>query len=136
MEGMSQAAKVLRASAFVELEEAIRQEKRYLGSHQPSTRIIQQKIFKVREKETEFKRYHFAHCEKTHIDVDSQEAMDYLRPKLDDAMDIIDECTTFIEEREMKKQEEDDQSSAESKEQEVAHRFDTISTLSDGTVDR
>ena len=108
---MAQTTKELRASAAIELSEAIRQAGRYLKSHQPSTRIIQQKIQKIREREDEFKRYHFAYHEKAKIEVDSDDSMKYLQEKLDSAEDIIDECMLYVEERELATREEEQKSS-------------------------
>ena len=55
---MAQAAKEMFKSSQLELEEAMRQARRYLDSHKPSTRIINQRIQRIRDKEDEFKRYH------------------------------------------------------------------------------
>ena len=55
---MAQQEKEMLKSGQIDLEEAIRQAKRYLTSHQPSTRIINQRIQKIREKE-EIKSGHY-----------------------------------------------------------------------------
>ena len=49
---MAQTAKIMRASSLAELEEAIRQAKRYLPTEKSSTRIREQKIRRISEKET------------------------------------------------------------------------------------
>ena len=48
---MAQATRDARVAAAVELDETIRKAKRYLGSYEPSTRILQQKLKRVREQE-------------------------------------------------------------------------------------
>ena len=94
---MAQAAKEMRSAAYIELQEAIRQAKRYLGSHQPSIWIIHQRIKRIRDKEEEFKRYHFAYYEKSGEGVESKDGMKELQDTLDDSMDVIDDCTMFID---------------------------------------
>ena len=79
---MSQTAKNMRASAAVELDEAIRQAKRYTKSHQPSARILNQRIKRIRETEENFIRCHYAFCEKSNVEVESDESLEYLKPKL------------------------------------------------------
>ena len=49
---MAQTAKIMRASSLAELEEAIRQAKRYLPTEKSSRRIREQKIRRISEKET------------------------------------------------------------------------------------
>ena len=97
---MAQTAKHMRASAIMKLNEAIHQAKRYMNSNQPSTRILNQRVKKIRESEENFIRCHYAFCEKSSIEVESDESLKYLRPKLDEAMDVIDRCSEFVEEKE------------------------------------
>ena len=122
---MAQAAKEARASTTVELEEAIRQAKRYLASHEPSTRIIEQRIKRIREVEAEFKRYHFVYCGKANIEIDSKEQMDYLQAKLDNSVDAIDECMAFIEDKERQQRDREDEISTESLKQEEKRKSET-----------
>ena len=90
----------------------MRQAKRYLQTSRPSTRIINQRVQKIREAEEEFKRNHFTFCEKAKIGVDSEDAMVYLRGMLDNSADVKDECEEFIEEREKQHLEEENKVSA------------------------
>ena len=104
---MSAIAEKLRASASVELEEAMRQVKRYLASNNPSVRLIQQKMRKVTEREEELKRFHFSYCNKADVAVDSEEAMKFIREKSDAATDCVDECMIYIEENEINQAEKE-----------------------------
>ena len=115
---MAQAAKEMLKSSQIELEEAMRQAKRYLDSHKPSTRIINQRIQRIRDKEDEFKRYHFVYYEKSSEGVESDEAMKVLRDTLDTSMDTIDECNVFIEDKEEKQRQEEDDSASTTRTQE------------------
>ena len=113
-EEMAQAAKEMQTSSLVTLEEAIRQAKRYLNTHKPSTRIIEQRIQRIQAADSEFRRHHITYCEKAGIGVDSTEAKNYVQPKLDDAIDAMDECTAFIEDREQSQREQDAEAQAAS----------------------
>ena len=104
---MAQTAKIMRASSLAELEEAIRQAKRYLPTEKSSRRIREQKIRRISEKD-------FTYCEKTNRKLDSNEAKNFLQPKLDSATDTIDECTSYIDEQERKNRENKDTSHAAS----------------------
>ena len=110
---MAQAAKEMLKSSQIELEEAMRQARRYLDSHKPSIRIINQRIQRIRDKEDEFKRYHFACYGKLSEGTEATDAMKVLRDTLDTSMDAIDACNVFIEEKEeQQRQEEEDSASA------------------------
>ena len=84
----------------------MRQAKRYLDSHQPSTRIVNQKLERIRDKQEELKLSHYAYCDKANIEINSDEAMTFLRGILDTAEDAIDECTLFLDSRDFDDQEE------------------------------
>ena len=104
---MAQAAKEMLASATRDLDEAIRQTTSYMEGHQPSTRILQQRIQRVREKEEEYKRVYYTYHEKAKLDIDSGEVMQNLQEKLDKVADVVDEATIFIEDKEFKQHEEE-----------------------------
>ena len=121
---MAQIAKESRALAAIELEEAIRQAQRYTTGYNPSTRIINQKTNRVREKEDEFKRCHYAYCEKAKLEISGDEAMRYLREMSDKATDAIDECMVFVEDLERKEHEGDQQANEAALQEEQKHKVD------------
>ena len=88
-----------RASAAFELDEAIRQAKRYLKSHQPSTRSIQQKMDRITQNEEALRHRHVIYCDKASIELNSEDASGFLGKKTDEANDVVDECAAFIEQK-------------------------------------
>ena len=101
---MSKQAEVARVATAFDLEEAMRQAQRYLGSQNPNPRLVQQKADKVAMLENELKKVHLSYCEKSNIDIDDEDAKKYIRQKCDAAIDVIDECMLFIEEEETKRE--------------------------------
>ena len=97
---MSKQAETLRVVAVYELEESMRQAKRYLQSKTANPRLVRQKANKIELLENDLRKIHLAYCEKANIDIHSEEAMKYIQEKSDAAVDIIDECLLFIEETE------------------------------------
>ena len=98
---MSKQTEAHRAAAAFNLEEAMRQAQRYLQSARPSARLLQQKADKITELENELRKMHLLHCDKSNIDIDSEEAKSYIQPKCDAAVDCVDECMLFIEDDEL-----------------------------------
>ena len=108
---MSAQAEKIRKNAAVELTEAIRQATRYLdgtkgGVAQPSLRIVKQRMQKVMDKEEQLKACHFSYCDKAGVEVEGEEAMNFLSKLVDDATDCVDSCLLYIEEQEMNAAEE------------------------------
>ena len=119
---MSKQAEVKRATAAFELEESMRQAQRYLNSKTVNVRLVQQKADKVAALETELKKVHLQYCEKSNIDINSEEEMKYIRSKCDAAVDVIDECMLYIEEVEERKLHGDTQKEKNEKELEEIQR--------------
>ena len=85
-----EAAKRERAVAAQELAEAIRQADRYLESTGPTTRLVNQRIAKINEREERLRYCHYTYCEKAKIPLDDNEATTYLTEKTDAALDCTD----------------------------------------------
>ena len=65
----SKQREVHRIAAAFNLEEAMRQAKRYLQSGRPSIRLVRQKAEKITELESELRKMHLLHCDKANIDI-------------------------------------------------------------------
>ena len=100
---MSKQAEVKQVAVLFELEEAMRQAQRYLQSQTANPRLVQQKADKVAALEDELKKVHLQYCEKSNIDINTEEEMNYIRARCDKAIDVIDECMLYIEDAEIQK---------------------------------
>ena len=98
---MSKQTEAHRVAAAFNLEEAMRQAQRYLQSARPSARLLRQKADRIIELENELRKMHLLHCDKSNIDINSEEAKEYIQPKCDAAVDCVDECMLFIEDDEL-----------------------------------
>ena len=74
---MAEQAKRDRDTAVIEMYDAIRQVERYLSSHNPSIRILKQKITKVDDKKEGVKHCHFEYCRKAKVPVDDDDAKQF-----------------------------------------------------------
>ena len=99
---MSRQAEIKRVTAAINLEEAMRQARRYLNSEKPNVRLVQQKAEKVTALEMELREAHFTYCEKSNTDLSDEEAKKYIEKKSDAAIDCVDECMLFIDENQSK----------------------------------
>ena len=97
---MAEQARNEKDAAVIELTEAIQVE-RYVGSHNPSTRILKQKLTKVDDKLENAKQSHYAYCRKAKIDLASKEVTSFVNQISDEAVDCTDKGLLFIEEREV-----------------------------------
>ena len=89
-----------RETAIDELSNAIRQAQKYLKSTNPSTRIVQQRMSRVQEREEAFRHAHYMYCDKANISLDNEEERNVLILEGDKALDCVDECIIFLDERE------------------------------------
>ncbi len=92
-----------RDASVIELNEAMRQVARYRISHNPSTRLMKQKIAKVEEKSDAFKQHHYTYCRLAKLDLNNDEASKFFNKTLDDAADCCDDALLYIEEQEQTK---------------------------------
>ena len=90
-----------RGTPVIEFDGAIRQVDRYLVSHDPSIRILQQKSAELDEKRDNVKHYHFEYCRKAKFPFDSEEAVSFITDKSDAASDCPDKGLVYIENREI-----------------------------------
>ena len=79
---------------------------RYKDNARVSKRLLQQKLDKVVEgKEVLLEKY-YAYAEKANKDLDSEQFVSWITPKLDIANDVLDEVFVIIEELEAKSENE------------------------------
>ena len=96
-------AKRDRDTAVIEMDDSIRQVERYLSSHNPSIRILKQKINKVDDKKECAKHRHFEYCHKAKVPVDDEDEKLFITNILDTATDCMDRALLFFEEKEIEK---------------------------------
>ena len=95
---MAQAAQQARVAAAASLKDSIREMRRYMGGANPSKRLLQNKLNKVNENKDELVKIHYVYADKANIDLESDDALNWITPKLDDANDIADEVILMIDE--------------------------------------
>ena len=120
---MSRQTEAHRAAALFNLEEAMRQAERYLKSESPKPRLIRQKANKIMELENELRKAHFLHCEKSNIDIASDDATSFIQPKCDAAIDCVDECMLLIDEKEFNQTVNDEKKEKSAQESEETKRL-------------
>ena len=92
------AAHYKRASCEEKLNSSIRQLKRYIEKpDQALARVLQQKIDKVDVDREELVASHHSFCEKSNSDITEQVNRDYIDPKVDAAVDLVDEAEALME---------------------------------------
>ena len=95
-----------RASSAAYLTECIRDLNRCKDNARVSKRLLQQKLDKVvKGKEVLLEKY-YAYAEKANKDLDSEQLVSWITPKLDIANDVLDEVFVIIEELEAKSENE------------------------------
>ena len=95
---MAAAASRNRGLCAVKLQDSIRQLRRYLDSEHQIERILIQKSDKVDLDREELIAKHHEYAEKAGLEVESQESKEFIEPKIDAAVDIVDEATVKLEE--------------------------------------
>ena len=92
------AAKIKRDSCSAKMDDSIRQLRRYLDARSFSTRILLQKCDKVDVDREELVAKHHQYGERAQIDLDDPQMVEFIAPKIDAAVDIVDEATLILEE--------------------------------------
>ena len=83
-----------RDSAAAKLKDSVRQLRRYLDNDNCTERLLTQKLDKVDLDREELIAKHHEYVEKTDdVNLDDQEMTEFLTPKIDEAIDIVDEAT-------------------------------------------
>ena len=98
---MTQAALHARAAAAASLKDSVRELSRYKEGARPSKRLLQSKLDKLLRDKEDLVDKHYVYAEKANVDLESDELIEYLTPKLDAANDVADETSLKIEEIEM-----------------------------------
>ena len=95
-----------RNAAAAALTETMRELTRFKEKQNISTRLLRQKYEKVIAAKDTLINKHFLYAEKSRKDLNSEELLEWLTPKLDEANDLVDEVFVILEEDETKKNEE------------------------------
>ena len=101
-----QVVKSRRASAAALLTENIRELKRYMAADHISNRLLKQKLERVKNTKEDLIAKHHNYAEKSNKDLDGAEMLDWITPRLDECIDILDEAFVMTEELEDKEKEE------------------------------
>ena len=103
---MAAAAQQCRDSAASKLRDSVRQLRSYLQKPTLHERIIVQKSDKVDIDREELIAKHHSYVTKAGLQLTDDDMVDYIEPKIDDAVDAVDEATFKLEElREVKDKE-------------------------------
>ena len=94
---MAAAASSKRDSTASKLRDSIRQLRRYIDGESYSERILIQKCDKIDVDREELLAKHHTFAEKTSTSLEDEELRSYIEPKIDEAVDIVDEATLLIE---------------------------------------
>ena len=94
---MAAAAQHARAAAAASLKDSVRELTRYKTKPASSRRLLQSKLDKLLSDKDDLVDKHYVYADKTGKDLDSEELLEWLTPKLDDATDIADEVILMIE---------------------------------------
>ena len=100
---MAQAAQRTRDASLVELKEAIRQADRYIGSANPSVRILNNKISKVEDACERYKAAQHSYTNAANIDMnnaDHEDERNTFYQEVDKATDCCDTGLLLVDERE------------------------------------
>ena len=111
---MAAAALRERDFAAAKLQDSVRQLRRSLDQVPPSERAITQKSERVDIDRDELLAKQYAYTEKSGTTLADQESKEYLEPKIDEAVDIIDEAYNKLETLRKDKQETADAQKTES----------------------
>ena len=131
------AASKKRSASASALNESIRELERYKEKENISKRLLEQKLNSVIAAKQDLIIKHHNYAEKSNNELDSEELLEYLRPKLDQCTDIIDEVTVMIEDLENRIKEEKimKESTACSNAQERKHAYELVVAEMQATVD-
>ena len=92
-----QAALNARNTAAAALSEELRQLRKYKDSANPKKRLLEQKLKRVEEAKEELMTRHYHYGEKAGKQLESEEMVDWLSTRLDEAVDTMDEVFCMIE---------------------------------------
>ena len=91
------AAAAKRDACAAKLEDSIRQLRRYLDVQTFSSRILQLKCDKIEVDREELLSKHHYYGERSSIDLDNPEMTTFIAPRIDAAVDIVDEAILIME---------------------------------------
>ena len=130
---MAAAALRNRSLCAAKLQDSMRQLRRYLDGDNQIERVLIQKSDKVDVDREELISKHHEYADKANLDISSAELQEFLNPKIDGAVDLVDEATVKLEElglvAKAKEEEATKQSTEEKAKLEVAaakHHSDSI----------
>ena len=94
---MGDRAFIKRESCAEKLEGSMRQLRQYIGTAKPIPRLVQLKIDKVEVDREELIASHHQYGEKSDTSITNEEMREYINPKTDNAVDLVDEALILIE---------------------------------------
>ena len=97
---MAENATKQRAQSNAEMQECIREINRYRVTPNPSMRLLKQKLDKLNNAKGYLLKRHYAYAEKHGIEIDSEELLNWITPKLDEANDLADFLFVTIDDHE------------------------------------
>ena len=100
------AARNKRSASASTLTESIRELEKYKEGENISKRLLEQKLNSVIAAKEDLIIKHYSYAEKSNKELDTEELLEYLRPKLDQCIDIIDEVSIMLEDLGNKSKEE------------------------------
>ena len=95
---MAQAALRKRDNCAAKLRDSVRQLRRYLDGDSHIERILTAKSDKVDVDREELEAKHIEYAEKANIELDEEEMTEFIQPKIDAAVDVVDEAMGRIDE--------------------------------------
>ena len=93
----AQAASHTRNAAAASLKDSVRELTRFKEKADPNKRLLQNKLDRVLNDKDNLVDKHYIYAEKSGLDLDSADMLDWLTPKLDAATDLADEVEIMIE---------------------------------------
>ena len=93
----AQTALHARNAAAASLKDSIRELTRFKVKPNPNKRLLQSKLDRVLNDKENLVDKHYTYAEKAALDLDSEDMLGWLTPKLDDATDLTDEVEILID---------------------------------------
>ena len=94
---MAQAASNARSAAAAALKESVRDLNRLKASNNLSQRLLQNKYDKVAADKSELFNKHCVYAEKSNLDLEAAEQTEYIEPKMDEALILLDEVFLILD---------------------------------------
>ena len=94
---MAQAASNARTSAAATLKASMRDLTRYKDGTNPSKRLLQNKYDKALADKDDLRMKHYTYAEKASLDLESDELLEWINERMDEASDLLDEVFLILD---------------------------------------